>query len=71
VFRVLVGKPKEINHLEDPDVDGRMILKYVSKRYDGKAWTGLIWFRIKTKWRGCFEQGNEHWGFLGCRKFLD
>jgi hypothetical protein len=46
----LVGKPKEINHLEDLDVDGR-ILKYISKRYDGRAWTGLIWLRIKTNGR--------------------
>ena len=27
VYRVLVGKPKGRNHLEDPGVDGRIILK--------------------------------------------
>jgi hypothetical protein len=26
-YRVLVGEPGEINHLEDPDVDGRIILR--------------------------------------------
>lgn len=44
----MVGKPKEINYLEDLDVDGRVILKYISKIYDRRTWTGLIWFRIKT-----------------------
>jgi len=34
--------------LEDLDVGGKIILKYSSKRYDGKAWTGLIWLGIKT-----------------------
>jgi hypothetical protein len=26
-YRALVGKPEEGDHLEDPDVDGRIILK--------------------------------------------
>jgi hypothetical protein len=67
----LVGKPNEINHLEELDVDGRIILKYILKIYDGRAWTGLMWLRIKNKWRACFEQGNEHWGSLDCPKILD
>ena len=27
VYRILVGKPEGMNHLEDPGVDGRTILK--------------------------------------------
>jgi len=27
VYRVLVGKPEGKNHSEDPDVDGRIILR--------------------------------------------
>jgi len=27
VYRVLVGKPGEKDHLEDPDIDGRIILR--------------------------------------------
>jgi hypothetical protein len=27
-YRALVGKPEGMNHLEDPDVDGRIILKW-------------------------------------------
>jgi len=34
--------------LEDPDVDGRIILKWVLKKWEGEVWTGLIWLRIGT-----------------------
>jgi len=29
VYRVLVGKPEGKNHLEDPGIDGRIILKWI------------------------------------------
>jgi hypothetical protein len=33
--RILVGRPAGRNHLEDPGVDGRIILKCVFKKWDG------------------------------------
>jgi hypothetical protein len=47
-YRILVGKPEGRNHLEDPGVDGRIILKWVFKKWDGMAWPGLICLRIRT-----------------------
>jgi hypothetical protein len=34
-YRVLMGKPKGRNHLKDPGVDGRIILKRIFKRLGG------------------------------------
>jgi hypothetical protein len=36
------------DHLGDPDVDGRIILKRIFKRWDGVSWAGLSWLRMGT-----------------------
>ena len=35
VYRVLVGKPEERDHLEDPGLYGRIILSWTSRKWDG------------------------------------
>jgi hypothetical protein len=32
-YRVLVGKPDGKNHLEDPGIDGRILLKWILKSW--------------------------------------
>jgi hypothetical protein len=36
------------NHLEDPDVDGRIILRWIFRKWDVRAWSGPMWLGIVT-----------------------
>ena len=45
---VLVGKPEGKNHLGDPGVDVRIILRWILKKRDVGVWTGSSWVRIGT-----------------------
>ena len=47
-YRVLVGKPEEKAYLEDPGVDGRIILRWIFRKWNAGAWTELIWLRIRS-----------------------
>jgi len=38
----------ERDHLEDPGIDGRIILRWMFRKWDVSAWTGLIWLMIGT-----------------------
>ena len=42
------GNLRKRGHLEDPGVDGRIIFRWIFRKCDGEAWTGLIWLRIGT-----------------------
>jgi hypothetical protein len=48
VFRVLVGSLREGDRWGDTDVDGRKILKWISRKWVVRVWIGLIWLRIGT-----------------------
>jgi len=41
-------KGEERDHLEYLDVDRKMILKSILKKYNGSMWSGLIWLRTGT-----------------------
>ena len=49
VCRVLMGKPgRERDHLEDPGINERIMLRLTFRKWDVGAWTGLIWLRIAS-----------------------
>jgi hypothetical protein len=40
------GDLRERDHLKD--LDGRIILKWILKKWDEGTWTGFIWLRLGT-----------------------
>ena len=46
------GNLRERDHLEDPGVDDRIILRWIFSKWEVVVWTGSSWLRIGT--------GGEH-----------
>jgi hypothetical protein len=42
------GNLRERGRLGDPDVDGRIILKWMFRKFEGVVGTGWSWLRIGT-----------------------
>jgi len=60
------------DHLEDRDVDGRIILRWIFNKWDVGIWTGLSWLRIGTGGGGGIcKRGNGTSCALKCGVFLD
>jgi len=39
---------RERDHLENPGINGRIISRFIFRKWNGRAWTGLIWLTIGT-----------------------
>jgi len=46
VHKVLMGKPRERDHWGDPDINGRIILRWIFGKWGVE--TGWSWLRIVT-----------------------
>jgi hypothetical protein len=42
------GILKEVDHLGEPNKDGRIILEWIFSKWDVRVWTGSSWLRIWT-----------------------
>jgi hypothetical protein len=50
VYRVLMGKPERRDHLEEPGIDGRIILRWSFRKWDG----GTVWIDLaqdRDRWK--------------------
>ena len=64
------GDLTEKYHLENLSVDGRIVLKWILKKWGGGGVDWMIWLRTGTGAVAC-ECGNGPSGSKKCWKFLD
>jgi hypothetical protein len=70
VHRCWWGNLRERDHGGDPDVDGRIILRWIFKKLEGvvgTGWSGSEQGRVA----GTCEYGKELSGSIKCGEFLD
>ena len=69
VHKVLVGKPQERDHWGDQDVDGRIILRWIFRKWEGFVGTEWSWLRIGAG--GGYECDNVPSSSIQCGEILD
>jgi hypothetical protein len=54
------GNLRERDHWGDPDADGRIILRWIFRKWEGVVRTGWSWLRIGTGGGHLWEIGRAH-----------
>jgi hypothetical protein len=65
-----LGSLREGDYWGDPDVDGRIILRWIFRKWEGVVGTGWSWLRIGTGGERLWVRGGT-FGFRKCGEFLD
>jgi hypothetical protein len=61
---------RERDNFEDPGIDGRIILRWIFRKWYVTAWTGSMWLR-QGQVTGSCGCGNKPSGSIKYEKFLD
>jgi hypothetical protein len=61
------GNMRDRGHLGDPDVDGKILLRWIFRIWDVGVWTGSSWLRIGVGGR---EGDNEPPRSIKCGEYL-
>jgi len=64
------GNLRKRDHLDDPGIDGRIILRWIFRKWV----VGMDWIDLAQDWdiwRAFCECGHEHSGSIKCGEFLD
>jgi len=64
------GNLRERDHLEDPGRDGRIILRWIFRKWDLRVWTGLMWPSIRDRWQALVNAGMKLWAPYNVGNFL-
>ena len=64
------GNLRERDHWENQELDGRIILRWILRKWEGVVETGWSWLRI-GQGAGACENGDELSGSIKCGEILD